>query len=195
MSVEGRSLIEHELIKRTKSGDVAAFEELVRLHQQIALRVAYLVVGDRGGAEDVAQEAFLKAFRSIGRFEETRPFRPWLLRIVRNQALNSRRGAGRQERLSLRLANDLVSGGEAPSPESTVINRAEGERVLAALNRLPDRYRDVVSHRYLLGLSEAETATTLGIPPGTVKSRSARALTQLEQALAGMIDTPGGRGR
>ena len=186
MSVEGRPLDEQEQILRAKNGDVAAFEMLVRSHQQIALRVAYLVVGDANVAEDVTQEAFVKAYRALPRFRAEGSFRPWLLRIVRNEALNNRRAWGRHERLALRLAHDPVSGGAAPSPETTVMTRIERETVLAAVGELPDRYRDIVSLRYLLGLSEAETAATLGVPLGTVKSRTARALDRLESALSAL---------
>jgi RNA polymerase sigma factor (sigma-70 family) len=184
--VEGRPLNEQDLILRAKSGDVAAFEALVQTHQQIALRVAFLVVGDRTVAEDVTQEAFVKAYRAVARFRVDGSFRPWLLRIVRNEALNQRRRRGRQERLSLRLANDPVSGGAAPSPETKVISGVERQTVLEAVNELPDRYREVVTHRYLLGLSEAETAAMLRIPVGTVKSRTARALERLERSLSGL---------
>src|SRR3970282_2511401 len=99
MSVEGRPLIEQDLIERARSGDVAPFEELVRMHQAIALRVAVLVMGDHSDAEDVTQEALVKAYHALGRFRQDSPFRPWLLRIVRNEALNQRRAHGRQARL------------------------------------------------------------------------------------------------
>ena len=181
--MEGRPLNEQDLIQRAKSGDVAAFEALVQTHRQIALRVAFLVVGDQGEAEDVTQEAFVKAYHAMSRFRVDAPFRPWLLRIVRNEALNQRRRRGRQERLSLRLTHDPVSGGAAPSPETTVLTAVERRTILEAVNALPDRYREVVTHRYLLGLSEAETASTLRIPAGTVKSRTARALQRLEGIL------------
>jgi RNA polymerase sigma-70 factor (ECF subfamily) len=74
----------------------------------------------------------------------------------------------------------------APSPETTVIAGVERERVLEAVRDLPDRYRDVVTHRYLLGLSEAETAATLGLALGTVKSRTSRALDRLESSLSAL---------
>ena len=189
--MEGRPLNEQDLIQRAKGGDVAAFEALVQIHRQVALRVAFLVVGHQTEAEDVTQEAFVKAYHAMSRFRGDASFRPWLLRIVRNEALNQRRRRGRQERLSLRLANDPVSGGAAPSPETTVITGVERRTVLEAVNGLPDRYREVVTHRYLLGLSEAETAATLRIPVGTVKSRTARALGRLENALSGL--SGGGR--
>ena len=181
--MEGRPLNEQDLIQRAKGGDIAAFEALVQTHRQVALRVAFLVVSDQGEAEDVTQEAFVKAYRAMSRFRIDASFRPWLLRIVRNEALNQRRRRGRQERLSLRLTHDPVSGGAAPSPETTVMTAVERQTILEAVNALPDRYRDVVTHRYLLGLSEAETAATLRIPGGTVKSRTARALHRLEGAL------------
>src|SRR3970040_188968 len=110
MSVEGRPLIEQELIQRARNGDVAAFEEMGRMHQTIALLAAILVVGDRSDAEDVTQEAFVKAYHALGRFRQDSPFRPWLLRIVRNEALNQRRAHGRQDRLGLRLASGRLSG-------------------------------------------------------------------------------------
>jgi len=191
MSVEGRPLIEQDLIERARNGDVAAFEELVRMHQAIALRVAVLVMGDHSDAEDVTQEALVKAYHALGRFRQDSPFRPWLLRIVRNEALNQRRAHGRQDRLGLRLASDRLSGDAAPSPETEVVSAADRESVLAAVNGLPERYRQVLALRYLLGLSEAETAETLGIPAGTVKSRTARALARLEVALSGVIEGVG----
>jgi RNA polymerase sigma-70 factor (ECF subfamily) len=150
------------------------------------------VTGDRAGAEDVTQEAFVKAYHALGRFRQDSPFRPWLLQIVRNEALNQRRRHGRQDRLGLRLANDRLSGDAAPSPETAVMSWADREMVLAAVNALPDRYRQVVAHRYLLGLSEAETAAVLGIPTGTVKSRTARALARLEQALTAVVEIADG---
>jgi RNA polymerase sigma-70 factor (ECF subfamily) len=188
--VEGRPLNEQEQILSAKSGDVAAFETLVRSHQQIALRVAYLVVGNASLAEDVTQEAFFKAFRALPRFREDGVFRPWLLRIVRNEALNQRRRRGRQERLTLRLSQDPVSGGAAPSPETTVLAEVERETVLAAIGALPQRHQEIVGLRYLLGLSEAETAATLGVPLGTVKSRTARALDRLETSLSTSLRGP-----
>jgi len=183
MSVEGRPLDEEELIAHAKSGDVSAYGRLVALHQAVALRVAYLVVRDHAEAEDVTQEALVKAYRALGRFREEAPFRPWLLRIVRNEALNRVRGRGRRERLAVRIAEEPVSGGAAPSPETEVIGNEERRLVLTAVDSLPSRYRAVISARFLVGLSEAETAGMLDIPPGTVKSRTSRGLARLRQSL------------
>lgn len=182
-SVEGRPLDEQELIASAKNGDTRAFEQLVRTHQGIALRVAYLVVRDATEAEDVTQEAFVKAYRAMDRFRDEAQFRPWLLRIVRNEALNLVRGTRRRENLALRAAEDPVSGDAAPSPETEAISNEERRHLLNLVEDLPDRYRKVVVHRYLLDLSEEETAAVLGIPVGTVKSRASRAIKRLSGRL------------
>lgn len=182
-SVEGRPLDERELIASAQNGDTRAFEELVRIHQGIALRVAYLVVRDPPEAEDVTQDAFVKAYRSLGRFRTGSAFKPWLLRIVRNEALNRVRGRQRRRQLALRTSNDPVSGDAAPSPETEVITSEQGQQLLALVEQLPQRYRSVVIHRYLLDLSEQETAEILGLPLGTVKSRNSRALQRLRSSL------------
>ena len=188
--MEGRPLDERELIARAKNGDTRAFEQLVRMHEGLAVRVAYLVVRDPSEAEDVTQEAFVKAYRSLGRFREEAPFRPWLLRIVRNEALNRVRGTRRREQLALRAATDPALGDAAPSPEAVVLSRDEQRRLLALIDALPARYRSVIVHRYLLGLSEHEASKLLGMPVGTIKSRSSRGLERLRRLLASEDGSP-----
>lgn len=183
-SVEGRPLDEREVIARARNGDTRAFEQLVRTHQGIALRVAYLVVRDHAEAEDVTQDAFVKAYRSLDGFRPESPFRPWLLRIVRNEALNRVRSTKRRENLTLQAINDPVSGDAAPSPEAEVMSVDEREGLLAIVEDLPQRYRNVIVHRFLLDLSERETSEILGLPVGTVKSRCSRALERLRRSLA-----------
>ena len=182
-SVEGRPLDEQELIASAKNGDTRAFGQLVRTHQGIALRVAYLVVRDSSEAEDVTQDAFVKAYRSLDKFRAEAPFRPWLLRIVRNEALNRVRSTKRRDSFALQISNDPVSGDAAPSPETEVMSRDEGGRLLGLVEDLPERYRSVIVHRYLLDLSEEETSEILGLPVGTVKSRSSRAVGRLRRSL------------
>jgi RNA polymerase sigma-70 factor, ECF subfamily len=150
------------------------------MHQEIAYRVAYLISGDE--AEDAVQDAALKAWRALVRFVPGRPFRPWLLRIVANEARNRRRSSGRHAALALRAAGDIVSGDAAPSPEAAVLAADEAERLHAALESLPDDARLALACRYLLDLSEAETAAALGVRRGTVKSRVSRALDRLREA-------------
>lgn len=181
---------EQKLIARSRDGDTNAFGTLVAMHQEIALRVAHVVVRDHAEAEDVAQDAFIKAFAALDRFRAGSPFRPWLLRIVRNEALNRIRRRRRQERLALRVASEAVvaSGDAASSPEAAAVLADEIRPVFRALDAISVRHRSVLIHRFVLGLSEEETATVLAIPRGTVKSRTARALAALRAELEGETD-------
>jgi RNA polymerase sigma factor (sigma-70 family) len=181
--VVGRPLEESELVERARRGDPAAYEEIVQTYQGIAFRVAYVIAGSAADAEEAAQDAFVKAYRALGRFRPGSPFRPWLLRIVANEARNRRRSALRRERLALRTAAEQASGDAAPSPEAAVLVAEQRETLLRALEGLRDEDREVISCRYLLELSEEETATTLGLRRGTVKSRTSRALARLREHL------------
>ena len=151
-------------------------------YQAIAFRTAYLIAGGATEAEDAAQDGFVKAWRALGRFRPGAPFKPWLLRIVANEAHNRRRSAGRRTRLAVRAAAAEPSGGAAPSPEASVLDAERRHELLTAVNDLPDDQRLVVSLRYFAGLSEEEVAEALGIAPGTVKSRTSRALERLREA-------------
>jgi len=177
--VESRPPDESTLVARARRGEAAAYEELVRMHQAIAFRVALVNAGDRADAEEAVQDAFLKAYRALGRFRTGAPFRPWLLKIVANEARNRRRSAGRRAGLTLRVAGTAASGDAAPSPEAAVLTDERREELLDAIGRLDDRDRDILVHRFLLELDEQETAEALGIRRGTVKSRTSRALERL----------------
>jgi RNA polymerase sigma factor (sigma-70 family) len=174
-----------ELIARARSGDVTAYESIVRRYQDVAIRTAYLICPETD-ADDAVQEAFLKAFDALPRFREGAPIRPWLLRIVANEARNRRRSAGRRHGLALRAADaEAPSQRTAPGPEQIVMAAEERSELLTALNSLRHDDREVLGARFLLDLSEAETAETLGIARGTVKSRTSRALGRLRVALGG----------
>jgi RNA polymerase sigma factor (sigma-70 family) len=188
--VEGRPPGERELVLLAQRGDEHAFESIVRAYEEIAFRLAYVITGSAAEAEDAAQEAFVKAYGALGRFRAGSPFRPWLLRIVANEARNRRRSAGRRANLALRVAEDRRPDDAAPSPESAVLASERRGVLLAALNALRDDDREVISARYFLELSESETAEALGIPRGTVKSRTSRALERLRAQL-GPVE-PGG---
>ena len=177
--MESRPPDESTLVARARRGEAAAYEELVRMHQAIAFRVALVNAGDRADAEEAVQDAFLKAYRALGRFRAGAPFRPWLLKIVANEARNRRRSAGRRAALTLRVAGTAASGDAAPSPEAAVLTDERREELLDAIGRLDDRDRDILVHRFLLELDEQETAEALGIRRGTVKSRTSRALERL----------------
>jgi RNA polymerase sigma-70 factor (ECF subfamily) len=105
--------------------DLDSYDQLVREHQGIAFRTAYVITGSAADAEEVVQDAFVKAYRARGRFRSGAPFRPWLLAIVANEARNRRRASARRARLPLELAEERPSGGAAPSPEVALLAREE----------------------------------------------------------------------
>ena len=108
----------------------------------------------------------MKSWRALARFRVGEPVRPWLLTIVANEARNRRRSAGRRSQLALRAAREAVSGGAAPSPEATLLTAEDRSQLLARLEALPEQARLVLVCRYLLGLSEQETAAAVGVRPG-----------------------------
>jgi RNA polymerase sigma-70 factor (ECF subfamily) len=178
---------ESRLVELARQGDAGAFGQLVRTYQQVAFRVAYLISGDAADAEEIAQDAFLKAYAALARFQPEAPFRPWLLQIVANEARNRRRSAGRRAHLALRAAEEqrmAASGDAAPSPETAALADEQRRSVLDAVNGLRDEDRQAITFRYFLELSESEMADALGCAPGTVKSRLSRALGRLRVQLS-----------
>jgi len=180
--VAGETIAEESLLTRAREGDVRAYEELVERHQETAFRVAWLITRSSADAEEAVQDAFLKAYRALGRFRAGAPFRPWLLRIVANEARNRRVAVVRRERLALRLHEERRPA-VAGAAEAEALAAAEREALLAAAARLDERDRLVIGARFFLGLSEAETAATLGVRRGTVKSRLSRALGRLRKEI------------
>jgi RNA polymerase sigma factor (sigma-70 family) len=181
--VEDRPLDDTELVARAKRGELDAYEEIVRRHQSIAFRTAWVITGSAADAEEAAQDAFIKAHRALGRFRDGAPLRPWLLTIVANEARNRVKSAGRRERLALRVAEERRPGGAVPSPEAALLDSERRDELLAALNELSDSDREAIACRYFLDLSEAETAAALGCPKGTVKSRLSRALGRMRERM------------
>lgn len=164
----------------------------MRAHAETAHRLA-LLLGAGAEAEDVVQNAFIKAYRALGGFRDGAAFRPWLLRIVANETKNTVRAAARR-RAATELAGRAadggggaagVAGGAGPGEDLAGVALAaeRREELVAALRALGERHREVVVHRYLLDLDEAETAAVLGVPRGTVKSRLSRALRELARLL------------
>jgi RNA polymerase sigma-70 factor (ECF subfamily) len=177
--VEDRPPSDAALAERARRGDEHAYGELVRAYQGIAFRTAFLLTGSATDAEEAAQTGFVKAWKALPRFRPGAEFRPWLLRIVANEAHNRRRSARRRDALGLRAAVDRASGDAVPSPEALALDAEQRRELLAAVNRLDERDRDVLVCRYFLDLSEEETAEVLAVRRGTVKSRTARALERL----------------
>ncbi len=171
---------EATLIARAQRGDVQAYEALVRAYEQVAFRAAFLITRDADEAADAAQEAFLRAHRALGSFQADKPFRPWMLRIVTNQALNRVKFAQRRAKMTERYSKMIVT--DSPS-EDSVEQGEQSEQVLRAINELADDERALVSLRYFLELPEAEVADMLQIPLGTVKSRLHRTLGHLREII------------
>jgi RNA polymerase sigma-70 factor (ECF subfamily) len=172
---------EADLITLARTGDAVACESLVRQHQQAAFRLAYLLLGDAVDAEDVTQEAFLRALKALDGFDVSRPFRPWLLRITANLAHNRRRSMGRYwaalRRLAQATPDRAVTGRSSPIDSDDAGWQAQ--TLWEAVRRLSEPDQQVIYLRFFLGLSEAEAAATLQIAVGTVKSRLHRALGRL----------------
>jgi RNA polymerase sigma-70 factor (ECF subfamily) len=168
---------EADLVIRARQGDEAAWATLVHQYQEAIFRLAYLHLGDADDAQDVAQEAFIRAFQALDRFDVTRPLRPWLLSITANLARNRRRAVGRYLAAVRRL---IQAQPEAGTPAATRDARGwEAEILWQAVRRLRPSDQDVIYLRFFLELSVDETAAALGVAPGTVKSRLHRALTRL----------------
>ena len=178
-----RPLTDTDLVAQAQRGDERAYQALVEEHQTIAFRTAYLITGSAADADDAVQDAFVKAYYALGRFRPDAPFRPWVLRIVANEARNRRRSAGRRERLVLRAAEEPPSGGAVPSPEAALLASEQRSQLLEAVNELREEDRLVIACRYFLDLSEEETAAALGWRRGTVKSRLSRSLDRLRTRL------------
>lgn len=175
---------DQELVEQAKRGDVEAYGEIVTRYQALAQRTAYVITRDAEAAEDAAQEAFVKAYRAIDRFREGAPFRPWLLRIVANEAINRAKAASRHRSVDLSLAESRVADADA-SPESRALAAERRETLLGAVNKLREEDRVVIAYRYFFDLSEAEMADALGVARGTVKSRLSRAMARLREHLGG----------
>jgi RNA polymerase sigma-70 factor (ECF subfamily) len=168
-------------IDRCLAGEAEAYAALVQEYQDVAFRTAYLVVRERETARDVAQEGFVRAYRNLHRFRAGSAFRPWLLRIVTNLALNEIRGRKRHAGL-VESIRQRAPGSEPPADRPVEQAEEQGE-LWAAINRLPENDRVVLYLRHYLELPEAEIAEVIGKRPGTVKSRLSRASARLREII------------
>jgi RNA polymerase sigma-70 factor, ECF subfamily len=172
---------EAESIRKARQGSAADWEALVQAHQQPVFRYAYLLSGDADEAEDIAQEAFIRAYHALGRFDETRPLRPWLLRITANLAHNRRRSAARYLAALQRLVRREPATGMRI--EEKTEQNLQNTSLRHAVDGLPADDRQIIYLRYFLDLTVEETAAAEGIAPGTVKSRLHRALNRLRHRI------------
>jgi RNA polymerase sigma-70 factor, ECF subfamily len=175
LSGEAR-LDESTLIRQAADGDAAAWDLLMRTHQEAVFRLAYLLIGDPDDADDVAQETFLRAWKYLERFDTARTFRPWLLSIAANLASNRRRSAGRYFAALTRAFRDEP---KSVTMEEQNSQHNQANELWQAVQQLNISDQQVIYLRYFLDLSVAETAQALQVADGTVKSRLSRALEKL----------------
>jgi RNA polymerase sigma-70 factor, ECF subfamily len=167
---------ERAWIRGAQAGSLSDLEALFREHWPRAFRAAYLVVHDGAAAEDIAQEAFLAAIRTLDRFDRRRPFGPWLHRIVVNRAIDWARA---------RALRAEVGDGALAAVADDDVDTALSPPVVAALAELSPEHRAVIVLRHLLEYTPGEIAELLELPRGTVNSRLRRGLDELGELLEG----------
>ena len=179
--------VERELIKKCRVGDSRFYEPLVRAYEQPGLRLALGMLGNLEDAKDALQNAFVKAFDALPRFDLKRPFGPWFFQILRNQcrdSLRSRKARFRLEALDERL--ELKPADPEKGPERRR-ERAEARELLwEALEKIGEEHREIIILKELQGFRYGEIATILEIPEGTVASRLYHARRALKEALEEM---------
>lgn len=170
------------LVSACQSGDMSAFECLVRKYQDRTIRVLYLILGNTDDAQDAAQETFIRAFRCIRSFRGRSSFATWLHRIALNTALNWIRDSKRARDASAPLEDSTIG---APRPEELFMARERTREIIGALLQLPAHYREAVILRHYDEMSYQEIAEVQRVPVGTVRSRLAKGRELLQLYLAG----------
>lgn len=182
---------EHDAIALLKRGDISGLDALVRLHQYQAVRAAVLIVRDRAVAEDIVQSAFLRVVSRIQQFDSRRPFGPWFLRIVLNDALKE--GQRRERYSSLDQPGDTeltpldLLPDQGVGPELLLEQGETREAVVNALNQLTPLQRTAIVQRYYLGMSEAEMAHDRATSVGAIKLRLFAARERLQRLLRPLL--------
>ncbi len=173
------------IIRRVQHGDIDAFELLVAAYEKNVFNVALQMVGNREDAQDMAQEAFLKAYNSLDSFRGDSKFSSWLYRIVSNVCLDFKRRQSRRPSSSLTVEDDegetleLDIADESQSPEALLERKLTREAVRRGLQELPDEQRQILLLREIQGMSYEEIGEAMGLEEGTVKSRIFRARKKL----------------
>ena len=180
--VERRESTDGELIERVARGDRPAFEELYRRYVRAVLGLALRRIGDRGRAEDATQDAFVAIWRSARTFDPSRgPVAPWLYAVARNAITD---GLRRTPAATSELQDGPTGD---PDPSEQAESAWTAWRVHRALEVLPEHERPLIELAYWRGLSQSEIADSLGIPLGTVKTRTRSALARLANELEGEL--------
>jgi RNA polymerase sigma-70 factor, ECF subfamily len=179
-------LADEELMPLIGEKDPDAFEVFYDRHGGVAYSLAYRIVGERGAAEDVTQEAFISIWRSGARYDAARgSVRTWMLGIVRNRAIDALRSrAGRAPKLDFDDDSILEHRPAAAQTESEALERETAQELRGALGELPGEQAKVIQLAYFGGFSHSEIATMLGVPLGTVKGRMRLGLEKIRAGLA-----------
>lgn len=183
-------LDDRDNVERVLAGEVDAFEHLVRKYNRLAGAIAFGITGDVHLAEDVVQEAFLKAYRSLESLRRPERFRPWFSGIVRKQAIDAyrQRRARKTPRVSLDEV-DEASAVEPITPESRLLREEQRRRILAAMDSLPSADRLALVLKHMEGLSYREIAEITHTSVSSVESRLFRARRALREKLTHLIRT------
>lgn len=179
--------LERELIRKCKAGDARFYEPLVRAYEPPGLRLAIGMMGNLEDARDALQEAFIKTYQSLPRFDLKRPFGPWFFQILRNQCrdmLRSRKARFNLETLDEQL--ELRPADAEQGPERRRERATARDLLWRALERIGEEHREILVLKELEGFRYAEIAAILGIPEGTVASRLFHARRALKEALDDM---------
>lgn len=173
---------DERLMVRCAEGDMNAFGELVRRHQQDALNIAYRFLGNRDRSEDVAQEAFLKILAGAERYRPTAKFRTYLYNVIWHLCVDSYRRKREQP-----LGADFAGSDSSPGPSQVVQDREESQVLREAMDELPPRQRMALVLKHFEGLSYEEIAEALECTPAAVDSLLIRAKRTLKEALGGLL--------
>lgn len=172
---------DEELLRRARDGEEAALGALVRRHSDAVFRVALSITGDPDGAQDVSQDAFLKAFRALGSFRGDASFRTWLLTIAANTARGALRRVGRRRETDLDAVAPVAS--EERSPEHVTQISIEATRAREALARLPEKQRLSVQLRVDEGLSFREIGDVIGSTEGAARVNYFHGIRRLRELM------------
>ena len=177
--------LERELIRKCKAGNARFYEPLVRAYEPAGLRLAVAMMGNNEDAQDALQEAFVKTYGTLQRFDLRKPFGPWFFQILRNQCrdmLRSRRAKFKLEAIDERL--ELRPGDAEKGPERVLQRKAARELLWRGLERISEEHREILVLKELEGFRYSEIAEILEIPEGTVASRLFHARHALHGALS-----------
>jgi RNA polymerase sigma-70 factor (ECF subfamily) len=174
---------DEQLVEAFRGGDQTGFRELVRRYQRTVYGLAYRAAGNHADADDLAQDIFLRVYRSLGRFRGDSAFRTWLFRIILNRLSSHRRGTARER--ARRTGRDPGRVAAAGSHLGTLIREEERVRLAEEVHRLPERQRDTVILRFYQGLKYREIAEVLGCSEGTAKASLFQAVRALRGRMTG----------